>query len=106
MQKFNLIAHTLVTSLLQSIPLTGQLVRGNIYYDGSYSFCRWYRRTQSHRSDSSMQRKWTQISTITGITPYLRVLDLESLLIAEPSSAKDWIYPLKEVLFVSSELPN
>jgi hypothetical protein len=24
----------------------------------------------------------------------------------EPSTAKDWIYPLKEVLFVSSELPN
>ena len=53
-----------------------------------------------------MQRKWTQISTITGITPYLRVLDLESLLTAEPSTANDWIYPLKEVLFVSLELPN
>ena len=53
-----------------------------------------------------MQRKWTQISTITGITPYLRVLNLESLFTAEPSLAKDWIYPLKEVLFVSSELPN
>jgi len=27
---------------------------------------------------------------------------------SEPSTAKDWIYPiiLKEVLFVSSELPN
>jgi len=42
---------------------------------------------------------------LSGITSYLRVLDLESLLTAEPSTAKDWIYPLKEVLFISLELP-
>jgi hypothetical protein len=32
-----------------------------------------------------------QISIITGISPDLRILDLESQLTAQPSTAKDWI---------------